>query len=163
MSVEKYETTFESSTPKGSIMIDITDYLPKEEIQRIARDVVRQQVAEVVHNSPMIERLVADEVRKEAVGELDEGTKERVRKSALAAIDDLSEFTLFRKEDKWAAEGLGRAALRSVTDSDEFKKAVHDRVLEVVNELGEGAVLDVIDRTAREIRNAVHEIIVGKE
>ena len=86
--------------------IKIEDYLSKEEIKEICKDVLYQKIREDMHNlnvNDIIANISNAEVAAMVdtyVGE-DDFCKKEIPKKVHRIIDELSTYTVFRKADAW--------------------------------------------------------------
>ena len=86
--------------------IKIEDYLSKEEIKEICKDVLYQKIREDMHNlnvNDIIANISYAEVAAMVdtyVGE-DDFCKKEITKKVHRIIDELSTYTVFRKADAW--------------------------------------------------------------
>ena len=82
--------------------INIEDYLDRDEI----KDIIKNQIRYIVERDA--ERLLTNSayyVVFKAVDEaLDNSAKEFIKAKAIAIINDLSEYSVFRKKDAWEKE-----------------------------------------------------------
>lgn len=82
--------------------INVEDYLDRDEI----KDIIKDQIRYIVERD--VERLLTNSayyVVFKAVDEaLDNSAKEFIKEKAIAIINDLSEYCVFRKKDDWEKE-----------------------------------------------------------
>jgi len=109
--------------------INVTDYLSDNEI----KDICTEEVRGIVIRGG--ERLVSNLAYETAFAIVDDAMTQRVktkiRKKALEIIDDLSEFSVFRKKDAWGSmDSVAYGELQKAMQDN--KKRIYDKVVAVI-------------------------------
>lgn len=120
------------------ITVNVFDYLTDADMRQIMIDEFRVVAAQKAREDfqRILDNAAYELVRKEVDAVFDGGMAEAVKTRAIAVIDKLSDFTVFRKPDAWDREA-SKGWVHLQAAMDEAKPLISARVQQIVAGLGE--------------------------